>query len=170
MSLPILLKQAQQSYARFWTARPPREQTILTAGAAVVVLALVHLILVEPALTGREKLNRDLPTLRQQAAELQALSKQVAALSSKAAAPLPAISRETVEAALARSGLTPQSVTLSGDVVQVKLSSASFSGLLRWLEEMQTVTLLAVVDANIVALSQPDKVEAVVSLRQPGRE
>lgn len=170
MNLPNLLKQAQQSYARFWTARAPREQKILTACAAVVVLALVHLILVEPALSGREKLNRELPTLRQQVAELQALSKQAAALSSKAATPLPAISREGVEAALARSGLTQQSVSLSGDVVQVKLSSVSFSGLLHWLEEMQTVTLLAVADANIVALPQPDRVDAVVSLRQPGRE
>lgn len=170
MSLPNRLKHAQLSYSRFWAARAPREQTILTAGAAVVVLALVHLILVEPALSGREKLNRELPTLRQQIAELQALSRQVAVLSSKTTAPLPAISRESVEAALARGGLTPQSVTLGGDVVQVKLTSASFSGLLRWLEEMQTGTLLAVVDANIVALPQPDKVDAVLSLRQPERE
>lgn len=170
MNLPELLKQAQQSYARFWDARAPREQTILTAGAAVVVLALVHLILVDPALSGRKKLNRELPALRQQVAELQVLAKQAAALSSKAAAPLPAISRESVEAALARNGLISQSVTLGGDVVQVKLSSASFSGLLRWLGEMQTGTLLAVVDANIVALPQPDKVDAVLSLRQPVRE
>lgn len=168
MSLPNRLKQIQLSYSSFWAARAPREQTILTAGAAVVVLALVHLVLVDPALSGREKLNRELPTLRQQVAELLALSKQAASLST--AAPLPAISRESVEAALAGNGLTPQSVTLGGDVVQVKLTSASFSGLLRWLEEMQKGTLLAVIDANIVALPQPDKVDAVLSLRQPVQE
>jgi general secretion pathway protein M len=170
MNLPNLLKQIKLSYSSFWEARAPREQTILTAGTAVVALALVHLILVDPALSGREKLNRELPDLRQQVAELQVLSKQAVALTSKAAAPLPAISRESVEAALVLNGLTAQSVTLSGDVVQVKLSSASFSRLLRWLEEMQTGTLLAVVDANIVALAQPDKVDAVLSLRQPVQE
>jgi general secretion pathway protein M len=169
MNLHNLLKQARLSFMEFWAARAPREQTILMAGAAIVVLALVHLLLVDPALSGREKLNRDLPALRQQVAELQALARQ-AALSGTASTALPAISRESIEAALARDGLTPQSVTLGGDVVQVKLASASFSGLLRWLEEAQKDMQLAVVDANIVALPQPDKVDAVLSLRQPGHE
>lgn len=170
MNLPDMLKQARITSMEFWAARAPRERTILGIGAAVVVLAMVHLLLVDPALSARKKLNRDLPTLRQQLAQLQDLAKEAAALSGKTPGMLPAVSRESIEAALTRGGLTPQSVTVNGNIAQVKLTSASFSGLLHWLDEMQKDTLLAVVDANIVALPQPDKVDAVLSLRQPAAE
>jgi general secretion pathway protein M len=162
-----MLKKARINFMEFWAARAPRERTILGIGAAVVALALVQLLLVDPALSGRKKLNRDLPTLRQQLAQLQALAKEAAALSVSSPAALPAVSRESIEAALTRGGLTPQSVTLNGNVAQVKLSSASFSGLLSWLDEVQQDARLAVLDANIVALPQPDRVDAVLSLRQP---
>lgn len=167
MNLPDMLKQARITVMEFWAARAPRERTILGVGAAVVALALVQLLLVDPALSGRKKLNRDLPTLRQQLAQLQALAKEAAALSASSPAALPVISRESIEAALTRGGLTPQSVTVNGNIAQVKLSSASFSGLLNWLDEVQQDARLAVLDANIVALPQPDRVDAVLSLRQP---
>ncbi|HEY0665521.1 MAG TPA: type II secretion system protein M [Gallionella sp.] len=170
MNLPDLLKRARPAVLEFWAARAPRERTILGIGATVVVLALVQLILIDPALSGRKKLNRDLPTLRQQLAQLQALGKEAAALSAKPSAPLPAVTRESLETALTRVGLAPQGVTVNGNIVQVKLTSVPFSGLLNWLDEMQKDTQLAVADADITVLPQPDRVDAVLSLRQPAAE
>lgn len=170
MSPTSLMTQARQSLAEFWTARDERERTMLAAAVAVIALALIHILLVEPALSGRERLNRNLPALRQQVAQLQALAKEAAALSGKPAPAMSAVTREGIEAALARKGLKPQNVMLSGDLVQVKLASASFSGTMGWLEDMQKTALLSVADANIVALPQPDLVDATLTLRQPKNE
>ncbi|MBI5430108.1 MAG: type II secretion system protein M [Nitrosomonadales bacterium] len=170
MSPTSLMTQARQSLAEFWTARDARERTMLAAAGAVIALALIHILLVDPALSGRERLNRNLPALRQQVAQLQALAKEAAALSGKPAPAMSAITREGIEAALARKGLKPQNVMLSGDLVQVKLASVSFSGTMGWLEDMQKTALLSVADANIVALPQPDLVDATLTLRQPKNE
>jgi general secretion pathway protein M len=123
--------------------------------------------LIDPALSGRDRLNKKLPMLRQQAAQMQALSKEAAALSVKPAAPLIAMSKENIEAALVRNGLKPQSVILTGDFAKVQLNAASFAGTLNWLDEMQKTSLLTVVDANIVTLDKPDMVNATFTLRQP---
>ena len=61
-------------------ARNERERTILRVGAAALATLLVYAIFFGPALSGRQKLSEALPRLRQQAAEMQALSKQAAEL------------------------------------------------------------------------------------------
>lgn len=167
---PGLMRQARLSLLEFWAARDVRERRMLAAGAAVIALALIHTLLVDPALTGRARLEKDLPELRQQAAQLQALAREAAAFSSRPVPAASTLTRESIEAALARKGLKPQSVTLSGGMVQVKLAAASFAGTLGWLDEMQKTALMSVADANIVALPQPDLVDATLTLRQPRNE
>ena len=114
MNLVGLLNRSKQSFSEFWAVRDARERAMLSAAAAVVLLGLIYALLIDPALTGREQLHKNLPELRQQVAQLQALSKEAAALSGKPAAPpiamAMAISKENIEAALARNGLKPQSV------------------------------------------------------------
>ena len=165
-----ILTTAKQALAEFWTARDTRERTMLTAAAVIITLALIHTLLVDPVLSGRKRLNTDLPALRQQAAQLQTLAKEAATLSGKTAPAAPVLTRETIEAALARKGLKPQSVTLTGGLVQVKLVAVSFAGMLDWLEDMQETASLAVTDASIVALSQPDMADATLTLRRSGNE
>lgn len=166
MNMNSLLSQSRQSYTEFWTARNARERAMLAAATAVVVLALIYATMIDPALAGREQLNSNLPALRQQVALLQALSREAATLSGEPAQPAPAMSRESIEAALARKGLKPQSVVLAGDSAKVQLAAVSFAGTLGWLEEMQKTAGISVVDANIVALSQADTVDVTLSLRQ----
>ena len=174
MNLTGLLNRSKQSFSEFWAVRDARERAMLSAAAAVVLLGLIYALLIAPALTGREQLHKNLPELRQQVAQLQALSKEAAALSGKPAAPpiamAMAISKENIEAALARNGLKPQSVMLTGDFAKVQLAAVSFAGTLEWLDEMQKTARLAVVEASIVALAQPDRVDATLTLRQPGNE
>lgn len=173
-----LLDQSRQSFSEFWAARNARERMTLVAAALVVTFGLVYALLIDPALAGRKQLNNNLPVLRQQVAQMQALSKEAAALSEKLAQPLAgkpgspwtAMSKENIEAALARNGLKPQNVTLTGDYAKVQLATASFAGTLNWLDDMQKSALLSVVDANIVALDKPDMVNATFTLRQPRNE
>ncbi len=170
MSLADLINQSSLSFSEFWAARNARERTLLAVAALVVAFGLGYAVLIDPALTGREQLNRSLPVLRQQVAQMRALSKQAALLSEKPAAPPIAMSRESIEAALARYSLKAQNVTLSGDFAKVQLSAVSFANMLSWLDDMQRTALLSVTDADIVALPQPDMINATITLRQPAHE
>jgi general secretion pathway protein M len=170
MNLTGLLNQSRQSFSEFWAVRDSRERAMLAVAALVVTVGLAYALLIDPALSGRDQLNKNLPVLRQQVAQMQALSKEAAALSGKSASPLIAMSKENIEAALARNGLKPQSVMLTGDFAKVQLSAVSFAGTLNWLDDMQKTALLSVVDANIVVLAQPDMVNATFTLRQPSHE
>lgn len=170
MSIADLWGRSRQSFSGFWSVRDMRERTMLIAAAMVVLLGLVYALLIDPALTGREQMSRSLPLLREQVAHLQALSQQAAALSGKHLTTVAAISKESIEAALARNGLKPQSVVLTGDYAKVQLTAASFAATLAWLDDMQKAALLYVVDANIVALAQADQVDVTLTLRQARNE
>jgi general secretion pathway protein M len=170
MNLTALLNQSRQSFSEFWAVRDARERAMLAVAALIVTLGLAYALLIDPALAGRDRLNKNLPVLRQQVAQLQALAKEAAALSGKSAAPLIIMSKENIEAALARNGLKPQNVMLTGDFAKVQLATASFAGMLNWLDDMQKSALLSVVDANIVALDKPDMVNATFTLRQQGKD
>jgi general secretion pathway protein M len=143
---------------------------MLVVAGLVVTLGLIYALLIDPALTGRVQLNKNLPVLRQQVAQMQAFSKEAAALSANSSAPLVTMSKENIEAALVSNGLKPQSVVVTGDFAKVQLSAVSFAGTMNWLVEMQKTALLSVVDANIVALAQPDMVNATFTLRLPSHE
>lgn len=170
MNLTNLLNQSRQSFAEFWAVRDARERTMLGMAALVVSFGLAYALLIDPAINGRDQLNKNLPVLRQQVAQLQALSKEAAALSGKSAAPSIAMSKENIEAALARNGLKPQSVILTGDFAKVQLTAVSFASTLNWLDDMQRTALISVIEANIVAQAQPDMVNATITLRQPKNE
>lgn len=170
MNLNSVLDQSMQSFSEFWAVRDARERAMLAVAALVVTLGLIYAMLINPALAGRERLNKNLPELRQQVAQMQALSKEAASFSGNPATPLIAVSKQNIEAALARNGLKPQSVMLTGDFAKVQLASVSFAGTLNWLDEMQKNALLSVTDANIVALAQPDMVNATFTLRKPGND
>ena len=170
MKLAALMRQSRQTFLEFWAARDARERFMLAVAALVVAFGLVYILLINPALAGRDSLNKNLPLLRLQVAQMQALAKQAAVLSVKSAVPPAAMSKENIEAALARNGLKPQSVLLTGDYAKVQLASVSFSATMDWLDDMQQTALLSVVDANIVALPKPDMVNATFTLRQPSHE
>jgi len=170
MNLTGLMDRSRLSFSEFWTVRDARERAMLSAAAMAVVLGLIFLLLIDPALTGRKRMNNDLPQLRQQVAQLQALSKEAAVLSGMPAPTAAPISRNTIETALARNGLKPKSVTLTGDYAKVQLAAVSFAGTLAWLDEMQKTAMLSVVDANIVALTQADLVDVTLTLRQARNE
>lgn len=179
MSTRNPLQQAMEKIrtpaSAYWAQRNQRERRLLTAAAILILFTVIYLLLLDPALTGRVRLQKDLPALRQQAAELQSLTAKAASLSGQLAArPASPLSKEAVETALTSKGLKPQSVALSGDMAKVQLSAVAFAGLLDWLDDAQKNAHWQVVDANISAVNgsapQPGIVNATVTLWQQKHE
>ncbi|SNS18396.1 type II secretion system protein M (GspM) [Noviherbaspirillum humi] len=166
MSLREQMQNAGQSWSGFWGERNPRERALLALAAAVAVFGLCYLLLIDPAISGRQNLEKKLPTLRQQAAEVQALAQEAGAVSDKAAAPVPALSRESLESSLTSRGLKPQNVVFNGDLARVQLSAASFAATVDWLDEMRRSARLSVVEATVEAQQEVDIVNATFTLRQ----
>jgi general secretion pathway protein M len=160
----------RQSVLLFLAARDQRERRLLGWAAAVAVLGLAYALLIDPALSGRAQLRRNLPGLHQQVAELQALAHEAGVLSARKTAPAVAVSQAGIEASLGRSGLTAQSVALSGDFIKVQLSAVPFAGIVGWLAELQGSARVAVTDAEIKALAEPGMVNAMLTLRQQKSE
>lgn len=168
MSLKTGMANVMQASSRYWAERNLREQRMLLAGMAAVLAALVYLLLVSPAQTGIERYNRSLPEMRQQVAQLQALTQEAVTLpqgdaAGTASAPL---TKEGLEAALQRRGLKAESLSVSGEIVRLQFAAASFSGLTEWLGEARAGFQLAVSEATFTAQPTPDIVNASLVLRQ----
>ena len=63
-----------------WTALSSRERLAVLVGAAIVALALLYLIAIEPAWRTRSRLTAELPRLRADAAQVEALRMEAARL------------------------------------------------------------------------------------------
>ena len=168
MSLKTSMAGTTQAASRFWAERNLREQRILLAGMAAVLAALIYLLLVSPALSGIERYQRSLPQMRQQVAQLQALTQEAVMLpQGEAAAPASApLTREGLEAALQRRGLKAESLSVSGEIVRLQFASASFSALTEWMNEARAAFQLAVTEATVTGQPTPDIVKASLTLRQ----
>lgn len=166
MKASALFGTMNESATAFWNGRNERERSILVFGGAALALFLVYAIFFGPALNGRAKLSKDLPLMRQQAAEIQALSKQAAELTAGGAPEPDPISQESIAASFTSRGMKPQNLAVTEDTIRVQLNPVSFAGLLDWMDEEQRASRLTVTDASFVALPQTDMVNATVTLRQ----
>lgn len=163
------MKLWKARWLSFWAARTQRERSVLGTGFMLLLAVLVWLVLIDPAMQGRQQLQKDLPVLREQLAQLQSMARDFAKAGNSAAAsaatPTP-LSRQMLESSLARKGLRPQSMEHNGELVRIKLSDASFAALVEWLADIQTSTQLVVTDANVIATEKLDKVNASLNLYQ----
>ena len=73
----------------FWMQREPRERRILAGGGAILVLVILYLLLWEPAFEGQRRIEKALPQMRSQLAEMETLGQEARGLSAIAAAPVP---------------------------------------------------------------------------------
>jgi general secretion pathway protein M len=166
MSLKTSMAGARQQAGQFWSERNPRERQILALGALAILAALIYLLLISPAQSGLSRYRRGLPELRQQVAQLQSMAQEAASLPKGDVTPPPPISRETVEASLARRGLKAQNVTIVGDTARLQLKDVSFTSLLDWIADARSASQMNVSEANLTAASQPDIVSGSLALRQ----
>lgn len=166
------LARLRQSLLLFIAARDARERKMLMVGLLAVVLALVYLLLLEPALSGRAQLRKSLPGLHQQVAQMRELADQARELSKSVGAPQNAPpgapTREGISASLARASLSAKSVSVSGDFIKVELQQVPFDRVVSWLEDLQSASHVAVVDGSVSAQGTPGVVNASLSLRHVG--
>lgn len=170
MNASALFGALKESFAVFWNARDARERTILSSALVALALLLIYAIFIAPALSGRAQLNKDLPALRQQAAELSAMARQASELANTAVPPASPVTQESVAASLTSRGMKAQSLAVTDDMVRIQLSAVSFSGLLDWIDEQQRTTRLTVIEANFIAQPQSDTVNANLTLKQQRSE
>lgn len=170
MKTQLTQHRAFQSLSDFWQARDSRERVLLLSALGLLLVAVFYLLLIEPAVEGRERLSRSLPQLRQQVAEMQTLAKEAANLPPPSERTAQPITRESLTSSLSNHGITAQNLSVSGETVRLQLTNASFSNLIAWLGAVRSAMLLEVTEANIVAQSQSDMVNATITLRQQASE
>jgi general secretion pathway protein M len=166
MSLASTIAAARGRATAYWLARTVQERKYLAAGGTVVLLALLYSVLINPALTGRAQLKRALPELRQQASQMQALAAEAAALAAEPVVQVTPMTREALAASLSARGLTPQSLTMTGEYAKLQLTGVSFANLMAWLDAQRRENRVMLQDGAVTALATPGQVDANLTLRQ----
>ena len=162
----LLLARLQRAANTFWAMRDARERRLLMVAAAFIAATSYYLLLIAPAIAGRERLNQDLPQLREQVAQLQALSVEAASLGSNAPTGITTMSAEMLTATLAAHGLKATGINVVGETAQLQLSGASFSNTMSWLQDLQRSARIVVSATKITTLAKPDQVDASFTLHQ----
>jgi len=152
--------------SRFWSERTARERVILIAGGSLLLLLLIWFLGVDLALDGRARWQKDLPVLRADYAQMQALAQQAGApLANRS--PAAPIDRASIERSLNDAGLKSQSLNVDDTLVRARFTDVSFATLIDWLERAQRDSRLVVSEASVNARERMDRVDASVSLRKP---
>lgn len=170
MSAANTFNQLKERLSVFWLARTEQERKFLTVGAAAVLVALVYALFVDPAVSGRAQLQKQVPQLRQQAAELQALALEAGQLAARPAVQVVPMTRESLAASLAARSIVPQALTLTGQLAKLDLTGVSFANLVAWLDAQRRENRIAVQEASISALAAVGQVDATLTLRQNSDE
>jgi general secretion pathway protein M len=166
MSLLNTYGQARARAAGYWIARSEQERRYLAAGALVALGALVYLGLIEPAVEGRARLERSLPALRQQAAELAAMATQARTLAAQAPVPVTPMTRENLVASLSARGIAPTSLTLTGEFARMQVTNVAFANLVAWLDAQRRENRIAVQEGSFSSQDAAGQVDASLTLRQ----
>jgi general secretion pathway protein M len=141
--------------ARF-TAMSQRERHFVVAAGLVVLLGLVWWIAIEPALKARTRLSHELPLLRLQASELAGLAAQGTIRRSVSKTDL----ADSLSVSLNAAGFDAKAVELlDQDRARVRLTSADYDKLARWLDETQTASATHLESATIT-VQEPGRVNA----------
>lgn len=166
MSAFATVSQLKERAALAWMARTEQERKFLGIGGAVVVLALVYSLFIDPALTGIAKLNKSLPKHRQDAAQLQALALEAGELARQPVLQPTPMTREGLSSGLVARGMTPTSLSMTGEYAKLQFSGVSFANLVSWLDAQRREHRIAVQDLVVTAQTPAGNVDAVLTLRQ----
>lgn len=152
--------------SRFWNERTPRERITLIAGGALLLAVLIWWLLIDPALDGRARWQKDLPALRADYAQMESLAQQVSAAPASTGAVKPA-DRASITRSLNDAGLNPQSLNVDDELIRARFNDVSFAALTDWLQRAQRESRLVVSEASVNARERIDRVDASLSLRKP---
>ena len=135
---PPWLLQARRGAAGHWAKLAPRERRLVGLAAAVAVLTLVWLLLLEPALQTTQRLRQSLPALRAQAAQVDAVVREAKALQRQGGGADAPAQQSDLEASLAMAGLTEVASIDATEPGQwrVTVEQAPAQALIQWLQSL----------------------------------
>lgn len=161
-----------ESLLQRWQLMTPRERRAVIAGAALLVVAAVWLLLFEPAWDGRRKLQAELPALRAQLAQVEHLATEARRLAAvPAASDSPQAARTQLEQSIEAAGLKPAlaQLTLNGTLFELRFKSVPHGAWLAWLDAATRETRLRVVDAAVTREAGIGVVSVRMALEMPRR-
>lgn len=151
-----------------WQGLDRRERRAVVTGTAVVSLALLYALLVEPAWEDRSRIRADLPRLYAQLVEVEALAAEAKALrdSGGPGSPGPAV-RATLERSLAAAGLQATVDAPSPGVLSVNARDVPAAQWWHWAEDTTRTTRLRVMRARIARAATEGRVDAELQFSIP---
>ncbi|MES2758125.1 MAG: type II secretion system protein GspM [Pseudomonadota bacterium] len=166
MSAVSSIAQLRERIAIGWRARTDQERKFLIIGGGIAAGALIYMLFIDPAVSGRAQLEKDLPRLRQESAQLRSMALEAGELARQPVPQVTPMTRESVSASLAAMSITAQTLTVSGESARLQLTGVSFANLVTWLDAQRRENRIAVQEAVIGAQSAAGQVDATLTLRQ----
>jgi len=162
-----------ETLLRRWQVMTPRERSIVTGGAAVLLVALAWLVLFDPAWTGRRQVQAELPTLRAQLAQMEQLAGEARRLGAvPAGSDSPQAVKVQLEQSIESAGLRSalSQLSQSGELFDLRFKSVSYAAWLAWLDSAARATRLRVVDAAVTREAGTGIVSVRLALEMPRRD
>ena len=156
-----------------WKTLATRERRLVGAALGIVVLAVVYLLMFEPAWTGRRELQRELPALRSQLAQMSALANEARRLGGvPKGAESPQAMRAALEASVQGAGLAGSLTKLdqSGELFDLRFGSVPHAAWLAWLDTTVRETQLRVADLAVTREAVPGLVSVRLVMEFPRRD
>ncbi len=158
---------------QWWAALQTRERRMLSMGGVVLAVLSLYFLAFEPAYVGRQRVQSELPALRAQLAQMEALGTEARQLSAKTGESVesPAQLKESLEKSIKAAGLTASltQLNLAGELIDLRFRGASFAVWLTWLDSALRETRLRIVDVSLERDADPGKVTARLTLELPRR-
>jgi len=143
---------------------------MVAVAVALVAVALLYLVGIEPAWTARARLARELPRLQEQMAELEALHDEARLLRQQGFGTDTDTSLQAgVERSLGRAGLLAKLRVESGSRISVSAVGVQAQAWFAWMEEFARESRVRVARARITRSGLPGTVDAEVGFELPSR-
>ena len=160
------------SLKAFWDVRQPRERVWIAAAATVLALAVLYLGLIDPAVSAISRLQRSLPNLRTQSAELQSLLAEARSLKSHPAVASSDVQQmqPALEKSLAGAGLkAARIVPLANGALQLTFTDVPYSAWSVWLARAEHELGMHAINVTARASAAPGNADIDLALRS-GRD
>jgi general secretion pathway protein M len=153
----------------WWVGLSRRERIAVLSASALVALVLLYVVGIEPAWRARARLATELPRLRAEAAELDALAAEAGKLKLRARTlESPQQTRAALMRLLSEKNITGAQVRDEGERVIVSAKRAEAAGWLVWLKDTSSELPLRIAAARITRVGT-GLVDAEVTLAPAGQ-
>ena len=136
-----------------WASLAPRDRRMLVIAGAFLGVIIFWQLLLEPAWVGRQRLEKSLPKLRAEVAQMDSLAAEARELANAAEAPAESVAQVTtrLEQSLAGRGMDKEmaKVQAQGDIIEVRFHQAPFENWVFWLDGAVRETRTRIVDLSV---------------------